>query len=787
MKFSEQWLREWVNPTVDIDDLAEQLTMAGLEVDAVEPVAGEFSDVVVAQIVEAAPHPDAEKLQVCQVSDGNDTLQIVCGAPNARAGLKVALAKVGAALPGGLKIKKAKLRGVESFGMLCAEQELGMSESADGLLELADDAPLGADLRQFLNLNDNVVELGLTPNRADCLSIHGVAREAALLNQMSFVEPFADVVAAAHDDTLPVTIDAVEDCPRYYGRVLRGVDVSAPSPLWLQEKLRRCGLRSIDAIVDVTNLVMLELGQPMHAFDLAKIEGGIVVRKAQPGEELTLLDGQSIAMREDTLVIADQAKALAMAGIMGGEGSAVSADTGDVFLEAAFFAPERIAGRARSYGLHTDSSHRFERGVDFELAGRAMERATALIVDICGGQPGPVVCAETDSLPRRAAVALRENRIEKLLGINILAHDVEAILNGLGMETQRTDSGWSVTPPSWRFDIALEVDLLEELARIYGYNNLPVSPVHETLDIKPRPESRRGLAGLRQQLLARGYQEVVSYSFIDPKLHKRVVDDETAVELLNPISADMSVMRTSLLAGLLKTAEHNTKRQQERLRLFEVGQRFCADGEAIVHTGCLAALISGPRQPENWTAGAERVDYFDLKGDLEALVAPGSGLSFERKEYRALHPGQSAEVRMAGQPVGRIGAVHPEIQKSLDLPNPLYYFEIELDALTRAAVPAFTPLSKFPEVRRDLAVLIDRDVPAQSLLDAVRGAAGETLVNLKLFDIYEGKGIDAERKSVGIGLTFRHSSRTLNEDEVNSAVDTVMTALNGRFGAHLRN
>ncbi|QQD16823.1 phenylalanine--tRNA ligase subunit beta [Spongiibacter nanhainus] len=787
MKFSEQWLREWVNPTVDIDDLAEQLTMAGLEVDAVEPVAGEFSDVVVAEILSAERHPDAEKLQVCRVSDGQIEQQIVCGAPNARAGLKVALAKVGAVLPGGLKIKKAKLRGVESFGMLCAEQELGMSDSSDGLLELAADAPVGSDLRQYLNLNDNVVELGLTPNRADCLSIHGVAREAALLNQMSFAETVTDSVAPACDDTLPVDIEAGEDCPRYVGRVVRGIDVSVPSPLWLQEKLRRCGLRSIDAVVDVTNLVMLELGQPMHAFDLAKLDGGIVVRKARADEELTLLDGQLVALRDDTLVIADRSKALAMAGIMGGEGSAVGADTVDIFLEAAFFAPELIAGRARSYGLHTDSSHRFERGVDYQLAGRAMERATALIVDICGGQPGPVVAVDSDHIPSRPTVELRESRIEKLLGIKILAHDVEAILTGLGMDAQRTDSGWSVTPPSWRFDIALEVDLLEELARIYGYNRLPVSPVHETLDIKPRPESRRSMAGLRQQLVSRGYQEVVSYSFIDPKLHQMVVDDEQAVDLLNPISADMSVMRTSLLAGLLKTAEYNSKRQQDRLRLFEVGQRFNADGDTIVHTACLAALITGRRQPENWTASSEVVDYFDLKGDLEALLAANVEVSFARKQYRALHPGQSAEIVVAGRSVGRIGAVHPQLQKSLDLPHALYYFEIELDALAAAQVPVFTPLSKFPEVRRDLAILIGRDIEAQALLNTVEAAAGEALVNLKLFDIYEGKGIDAERKSVGIGLTFRHSSRTLNEDEVNSAVNAVVAALQSSYGANLRN
>lgn len=787
MKFSEQWLREWVNPAVDTEQLAARLTMAGLEVDAIDPVAGNFSGVVVAEIVAAEPHPDAEKLQVCRVNNGVDEVQIVCGAANARPGIKIPLATLGAVLPGDFKIKKAKLRGVDSFGMLCAEQELGLAEKSDGLMELPADAPLGEDIRKYLKLDDAIIELGLTPNRADCLSVRGIAREAAVLSELPFVETAVSEVAATIDDVLPVTVSAAVDCPRYVGRIIRNVDVSQPSPLWLQEKLRRCGLRSIDAVVDVTNFILLELGQPMHAFDLDKIQGGIVVRHALAGESLTLLDGQAIDVREGSLLIADEKQPLALAGIMGGEPSSVSDTSQHLFLEAAFFAPDKLAGRARSYGLHTDSSHRFERGVDFELPVRAIERASALIIEICGGQAGPLSRVDGE-LPAREPILLREKRIEKLLGMALTTDEVESILRGLGMTVSAVENGWTVLAPSWRFDISIEVDLLEELARIYGYNRLPVTPMRDILTIRPAPESLRGMPQVRQQLVARGYQEAITYSFIDPVMHQAMSEGESAVELLNPISADMSVMRTSLLPGLIKTAMHNAKRQQPRIRLFESGQRFVKTADGLKQIPTLAALIMGRREPESWSATAELVDFYDLKADLESLLSVSAGeISFTTAKYTALHPGQTADVYCDEQRIGRIGALHPSLQAQWDFVNPVYLFEIDQQPLLARGVPVFSELSRFPEVRRDLALVVDRQLAAADVLNVVRESAGEYLSDLKLFDIYQGKGIDPERKSLALGLTFRHSSRTLNEEEVGQSVDAVVQTLKEAFGASLRN
>ena len=787
MKFSEQWLREWVNPAVDTEQLAARLTMAGLEVDAIDPVAGNFSGVVVAEIVAAEPHPDAEKLQVCRVNNGVDEVQIVCGAANARPGIKIPLATLGAVLPGDFKIKKAKLRGVDSFGMLCAEQELGLVEKSDGLMELPADAPLGEDIRKYLKLDDAIIELGLTPNRADCLSVRGIAREAAVLSELPFVETAVSEVATTIDDVLPVTVSAAVDCPRYVGRIIRNVDVSQPSPLWLQEKLRRCGLRSIDAVVDVTNFILLELGQPMHAFDLDKIQGGIVVRHAQAGESLSLLDGQAIDVREGSLLIADEKQPLALAGIMGGEPSSVSDTSQHLFLEAAFFAPDKLAGRARSYGLHTDSSHRFERGVDFELPVRAIERASALIIEICGGQAGPLSRVDGE-LPAREPILLREKRIEKLLGMALTTDEVESILRGLGMTVSAVENGWTVLAPSWRFDISIEVDLLEELARIYGYNRLPVTPMRDILTIRPAPESLRGMPQVRQQLVARGYQEAITYSFIDPAMHQAMSEGESAVELLNPISADMSVMRTSLLPGLIKTAMHNAKRQQPRIRLFESGQRFVKTADGLKQIPTLAALIMGRREPESWSATAELVDFYDLKADLESLLSVSAGgISFTTAKYTALHPGQTADVYCDEQRIGRIGALHPGLQAQWDFVNPVYLFEIDQQPLLARGVPVFSELSRFPEVRRDLALVVDRQLAAADVLNVVRESAGEYLSDLKLFDIYQGKGIDPERKSLALGLTFRHSSRTLNEEEVGQSVDAVVQTLKEAFGASLRN
>jgi phenylalanyl-tRNA synthetase beta chain len=791
VRFSEQWLREWVDPKLSTEDLAHQITMAGLEVDAIEPVAGSFSGVVVAQIVSAEQHPDADKLRVCQVNTGAETVQIVCGAPNARAGLKAPLATVGGLLPGGLEIKRARLRGVESQGMLCAEQELGLSEANEGLMELAGDAPVGVDLGEYLQLDDRVIEVGLTPNRADCLGIAGIAREVGLLNDAPVTPPAFERVTPAIDDTFPVELEDPDRCPRYLGRVIRGVDLTRPSPLWLREKLRRCGLRAIDPVVDITNYILLELGQPMHAFDLDRLQGGIRVRLAQANERLELLDGQTVDLVPDTLIIADHSGPVAMAGIMGGQPTAVGEGTTDIFFEAAFFAPDPMAGKARSYGLHTDSSHRFERGVDFNLQREAMERATQLALDIVGGEAGPIVEAVSEAdLPSRPDVTLRAHRIEKLLGFSLEGAEVERILDGLGLGATATDDGWTCSVPSWRFDIAIEADLLEELARVYGYNRLPVSHIRADLVIPHRPERTLSPRVVSSHLAARGYREAITYSFVDPKMQALFDPALEPVALTNPISSDMAVMRTSLLPGLLGAVLRNTNRQQPRVRMFESGLRFVPGDDVLLQQPTLALVATGQRYPESWSAGGDGADFYDLKGDLESLFAltrDGAGVEFLPGERPALHPGQTALIRRNERQVGYMGALHPAVAAELGLAAPLFAAEIELEAVLDSQLPGFTELSKFPEVRRDLAVIVDKSVPAAELMKTVRGAAGSYLTDLRLFDVYEGKGIDPKRKSLALGLTFRDQKRTLSDDDVNLAVNQVVDSLEKNYKAELRN
>lgn len=791
MKISEKWLREWVSPQLNSEELAHQVTMAGLEVEAIEPVAGSFSGVVVARIISAEQHPDADKLRVCQVDTGSETVQIVCGAPNARAGLKAPLAQVGAVLPGDFKIKPARLRGVESRGMLCAEQELGVSDAGEGLMELAEDAPLGTDLREYLGLDDNIIEIGLTPNRADCLGIAGIAREVGLLNSLPVRPPARESVVAGIDDVLSVELQAPERCPRYVGRIIRGVDLSRPSPLWLREKLRRCGIRSIDAVVDVTNYVLLELGQPMHAFDLDRLHGGIVVRIARAGESLELLDGQTVELQPDTLVIADHHGPLAIAGIMGGETSAVGEHTRNILLEAAFFTPDLLAGRARSYGLHTESSHRFERGVDFELQVEAMERASQLLLAIVGGEAGPIVQAVSGQhLPVRPSVRLRRERIVKLLGLEMPAAEVERILSGLGLAVTATEEGWICGVPSWRFDLAIEADLLEELARVYGYNRLPATGIRAKLVMPARSETRLSVRQLRRHLAARGYREAITYSFVDPKLQHLFDPGIAPVALVNPISADMAVMRTSLLPGLVAAVLRNTNRQQPRTRLYETGLRFVPGEQGLRQVPTLAMVITGQRFGESWAVSGQTADFFDMKGDLEsvfALARDPDGPQFSAVERAALHPGQTAAIVRKGQAVGYLGALHPSAQAELGLAAPLYVCEIDLAAVLESTVPRFSELSKFPEIRRDLAVVIDKSVASAEIMKNVRATAGGYLRDLRLFDVYEGKGIDPKRKSLALGLTFRDHSRTLSDEDVNKAVDQVVDSLQKNFKAELRN
>ncbi|WP_339733449.1 phenylalanine--tRNA ligase subunit beta [uncultured Pseudomonas sp.] len=791
MKFSEQWLRSWVNPDVARDELVARLSMVGLEVDAVTPVAGQFNGVVVGEILNAEQHPDADKLRVCQVSNGSETFQVVCGAPNARAGIKIPFAMIGAELPGGFKIKQAKLRGVESQGMLCSASELQVSDDNSGLMELAADAPVGQDIRIYLGLDDASIEIGLTPNRGDCLSLAGLAREVGAIYGATVVPVSVAPVAASHDEVRSVDVLVPQACPRYLGRVVRNVDLSKPTPLWMVERLRRSDIRSIDAAVDITNYVMLELGQPMHAFDLAEINGGIRVRMAEEGEKLVLLDGQEVSLRADTLVIADHNRALAIAGVMGGEYSGVSAKTRDLFLESAFFDTIAVAGKARSYGLHTDSSHRFERGVDSQLARHAMERATALLLDIVGGEAGPVIeVASATDLPNIAPITLRAERISQMLGMDMEGAEVERLLTALGLGVTAQGAGeWLVDVPSHRFDISLEVDLIEELGRLYGYNRLPVRYPQARLAPQAKAEAAVDLPALRRLLVARGYQEAITYSFIDPKLFELFNPGVAPLMLANPISADMAAMRSSLWPGLIKALEHNLNRQQSRVRLFESGLRFVGQLEGLKQEPMLAGVICGGRLAEGWAHGRDDVDFYDVKADVEALLASagaGDSFTFVPGEHAALHPGQTACIEREGRVVGFLGAMHPELSKALGLDQTVFMFELVLAEITQGVMPKFQELSKFPEVRRDLAVLVDRDVPAQDLLGAIREAAGEWMTDLKLFDVYHGKGIDPHRKSLAVGLTWQHPSRTLNDDEVSTTMQNILTSLEQRFNATLR-
>lgn len=790
MRISEQWLKELVDTDIAVDELASELTMAGLEVDSVEMAAPQFSGVVVAEIVECEKHPDADKLNVCKVNKGDEEVQIVCGAPNARKGLKAPLATIGGVLPGDFKIKKAKLRGVQSFGMLCSDKELGVSESSAGLMELPADAPVGTDIREYLQLNDNIIEVDLTPNRGDCLGMTGVAREVGVITKSSLKDNTVKPVAAVCSDELDVKIEATADCPRYIGRIVRNINVNAETPLWMKEKLRRGGIRSISPTVDITNYILLEMGQPMHAFDLAKIDGGIIVRKAADGEELELLDGQTVKLNAETLVIADHQKALAMAGVMGGEQSSVTDATKDVFLESAFFAPHLIAGKARSYGLHTDSSHRFERGVDPQKQIEAIEKATALLLEITGGEPGVVVEAKSEAdLPQKGEISLREKMVSKVLGVSIERAVIEDILVRLGMEIKTTDDGWTVLPPQFRFDIEIEADLIEEIGRVYGYNNIPDSAASVPQVLQIIPEAEVTLEQVETLFIERGYQEAVTYSFVCPETQK-LINDDSAVELTNPISADMSVMRTTIWTGLVKAAQHNINRQNSRVRLFESGSIFRKDGDKTVQEKTVAGIVTGSRKPDQWSCKSQAVDFYDVKADLEALFSLGRNedqFEFTTAKNKALHPGQTAEIIRGGESIGWIGAIHPALAKKLDLPTSTYLFEIILDGITQGELNKYHSISKFPSIRRDIAIVINDNVEAGAVVKSILEISSEILHDVAVFDVYKGEGIEKDRKSLAISLILRHFSRTLIDNEVDDVVEQVVEKLSQQFGAKLRN
>ena len=788
MKFSEAWLREWVNPELGSEQLAEQLTMAGLEVDSVEPVATVFQGVVVAEVLSVGPHPDADKLRVCQVSAGEgEPLQIVCGAPNVREGMKAPLATVGGFI-GDMKLKKAKLRGVPSHGMLCSARELGLSDEHQGLMELAADAPVGRDLREYLSLDDVAIDIDLTPNRGDCLGVEGVAREVGALTRTDVTAPPFKTVDAQISDTFPVSVQAGEACPRYLGRVIRDIDPSAATPLWMQEKLRRSGIRSLGPVVDVTNYVLLELGQPMHAFDLDRLSGGIEVRFAANGEQLTLLDERRIELDSGTLLICDRDKPLALAGIMGGMDSGISTDTRSLFLEVAFFAPALIAGKARGYGLTTDSSHRFERGVDPCLQRRAMERATELLLDIVGGQAGPVVEAVAqDCLPGKRDILLRRSRIRRLLGFLPDDEQVADMLGRLGLSLTVHDEGWMATPPSFRFDLTLEADLIEEVGRVFGYDNLPTANNRGDLTMRPLPETATPLTRVRSLLVDRGYQEAITYSFVDAGTLQAIEPTVTPVALQNPISSDLSVMRTSLWAGLIGALKHNLARQQGRVRIFESGLKFIQQNNELKQNNYISAVLVGELFPEQWGVGKQTVDFFDVKADVEALLACcGVSGAFCAASHAALHPGQSARISLHDETVGWLGCIHPGLAQELGVPRQTCLFELNLDILHQRRVPSFQNLSRFPSIRRDLAIVVNAETPAGALCDAITDQAGDILHDLTVFDVYQGTGIETGRKSIAFGLILQDSSRTLTDADVDAVITGITAQLEKQFGATLR-
>ncbi|MDC4352383.1 phenylalanine--tRNA ligase subunit beta [Acinetobacter baumannii] len=791
MKISENWLRTWVNPAIDSDTLSDQLTMLGLEVDELAPVAKPFTGVVVGEVLTVEQHPDADRLRVTTVNIGSgEPLQIVCGAPNVRAGMKAPVATIGAVLPGDFKIKKGKLRGVESQGMLCGASEIDLEDKIDGLLELPDDAPVGVNIREYLKLDDNVIDISITPNRGDCFSIRGIAREVAVINQLQMNEPEIKSVDATITDEKKVVINT-DGAPRYLGRVIKNVNVKAATPEWMEQALARSGIRTHSILVDVTNYVLMELGQPMHAFDLAKIEGTVHVRQAQPQEKLQLLNDQEVELQEDVMVIADDQKALAIAGIMGGLASSVTDDTTDIFLESAFFAPLAIAGRARRFGLHTDSSQRYERGVDFELPLIAMNRASQLIQELAGGEFGPITVAEkSDLLPKREAIELKQVQVDQLLGYKVAAEFITDALTRLGCEvTVQANGEWSVVPPSHRYDMAIYQDLIEEVARIDGYDNIQISL--PSMDVQlAKYQDRFEIAQLRQTVVTLGYQEAISFSFADAKLEKQLNPQVSPLMLANPISSDLAAMRSTLLSSLIPCVQYNLNRQQSRVRFFELGLRFDYQNansiQDLKQIPTLALVAVGSREPESWHAKPQPMDFFDFKGEVEEILAAGRvKVEYVRSERPWLHPGQSAEILVDGQSIGYLGRLHPSLENELDL-STTWVAELDQAAVLQSYVSNFTELSRFPSVRRDIALLISDNINIRDIQQLIEKTGGELLDSTWLFDVYTGQGVEKGKRSLAFALLWQHPSRTLEDAEIKSGMDNIIQVLENTYQATLR-
>lgn len=791
MKFSKQWLEKLTNTVFATEKLVTQLTMAGLEVDAVTPVAGDFSDVVVGEVIAVSPHPNADKLKLCTVDIGQpEKLSIICGANNVYCNMKAAVAQIGAVLPGNVKIKKAKLRGVASCGMLCSEKELGLAENSVGIMELPQDAPIGEDFRTYMELNDVAIEVALTPNRGDCASLIGIAREITAINHASYVSPKIEPITAEITDNLTVKLLAAPACPKYVGRVIKDVNLQAKTPLWMQERLRRSGIRSLNPVVDVTNYVLLELGQPMHAFNLAELTQNIVVRFAKPEEKLKLLNGDIVELTPETLVIADQDKPLALAGIMGGQESAVTATTKDIFLESAFFDSVQIAKTARFYGLQTDSSYRFARGVDYQLQIPAIERATQLLLDIVGGKAGPIVTESVNQyLPKQQVITFRLQRVARILGIQIAAKTIQDILQNLGMQVDTSNESWQVTIPSYRFDCTREIDLIEEVARIYGYENIPATTFAASLCALPIEKNKISSQRIRCLLQDRDYHEVITYSFVDAKLQKLLDPEQEPLTLVNPIADNMAVMRTNLWPGLINTLIYNVHHQQERVRIFEMGLRFRQVNGRIEQQSVIAGLVYGFAYHIQWGKSKRLIDFYDLKSDLEALFTLTHKLddvSFVAAQHPALHPGKCAKIIVGEQIIGYMGALHPNIARKLDINKEVYLFELLAESVQKMQLPICRNIVKYPLIRRDLAFLADENITLQQITTIVREKAAKLLVDLAVFDVYQGRDIGHKKKSIALSLTLQHSSRTLKDNEVNELIECVIISLEEKLGLELR-
>lgn len=787
MKFSEQWLREWINPPISTSQLAEQLTLAGLEVDSITPVAADFEGVVVGHVLKVQQHPDADRLRVCTVDVGSEQLQIVCGGQNVREDQKVPVAMINAVLPGNFKIKKSKLRGVESMGMICSETELGIAESSQGIMELAQDAPVGISIRDYLALDDYVMEVELTPNRGDCLSILGIAREVAAINNQTPPLLQVNPSPATISEQVPITIAAPDACPHYMGRVIRQIDPRAQTPIWMKERLRRGGIRPIYLVVDVTNYVLLEIGQPLHAFDLKHVCDGVAIRFAQEKESITLIEGETIQLNTSDLVIANTQGPVALAGVKGGSTSAINENTQDIFLESALFNSRIVAQTARHYGIFTDSSHRYERGVDYQLQRAALERASELILQIAGGQAAQILEKGYPFEPK-TPVQLRESRISKLLGISISQHEIENILQRLNLNYESKPEGWLVTPPSYRYDLNEEIDLVEEIARIHGYHAIPGIAMPANLQFLPTSQHTLDTYQIRSLLVNNGYHEAITYSFVDPHYELQLGLQKNPLTLLNPISSELSVMRANHWSGLIQAYLHNYNRQQNRVRLFEMGLCF-NNGETLIQENHLGMLAAGSNYNEQWGESKRSVDFFDLKQvieDILSLTGKKDKCGFEPCEHPALHPGQAAAIFKQGQHIGLIGALHPSLAQEFGINQSVYLVDLNLSSIMDVSLPKYEMLSKFPAIKRDLALVVTANVHAERIRQKILDSGGELLKNVQIFDIYQGSGIEQGKKSIALSLNFQHPSRTLVDSEVNELMQEIVHILHKDLNATLR-